>query len=156
MNKGKQQVNEQKQDGQIQMQRSSIAKLFLSRLAVPFAAKVTLPSFTLTKMEGGQTLSAESATRKSVLNAGTQEAGLTDGLHAPTNMASRNNFSLICTTNKRENVPYVGMSQQLKEVCMSIIAMQLKKFGGFFATDATLVLGLSKRTPRFFLKQSVI
>jgi hypothetical protein len=149
-------VNEQRNGGLILISKEITAKLCLSLLAVRNAVKQTLPSFTLTKKADDQTHIAASVTRKNVLSVGIQEVGLIVGRRARTSTVSRNSSSLICSTNKVENVQYVGMSHRLKEDCMSIIVMQPKRSVGFFATDATQALGLSKKTQRFFLKQSVI
>jgi hypothetical protein len=146
----------QKQDGKTRNLRSVFALLWVSRRFAPNAEKPTLRSFMLTSKEGEQTLTAKSATKTDAKSGGTREVGLIAGHPAHTSMVLHNNSLLICSTNKRENAHCVAMSQKLKEVCMSIIAMQLKKFEDFFVMDATLALGRSKKTLKFSQKQSVI
>jgi hypothetical protein len=154
--KGKRQVTEQRNDGLTKTSSKKCVKLLHRLRFVPGAAKLTSTSFTSTKKVGEQPHIVVSATKNDAMSVGMLEAGLIGGLHAPTSTVSRNSSSLICIANKKENAQYVGMSHRLKERCMSIIAMRLKKSGVFYATGATLALGRSKKTSRFFQKQSVI
>lgn len=155
-NKGKRQVNEQRNDGRMKTSSRKCVKSLLRLRFARLAAKQRLQSSIKTRAGSEQTHTAANVTRQDAKSVGMREAGLIVGHLAPTSMALRHSSSLICITNKRENVRCVGLNRRPKEVCMSITAMQRKGSEVFSATDVTLALGLSRKTPKFSQKQSVI
>jgi hypothetical protein len=156
MNNERQQVNEQKQDGQTQTTGVVKGELFLSRRAVRFAANPILQNFMWMLQGDEQTAPAKSVTKTAAKNVGTQDHQLIGGRQEVTSTVSPKNFWLICTKSKTGAVPFVVKYQKQSAACMSIIAMKLGLFEAFCATAATRGLGLLKIAPNSSSKQSLI
>jgi hypothetical protein len=136
MNKRKQQVKKQKQDGQIQTTNVVKGEPLPSPLAVLLAVRQTLQNFMLTVKAVVQTKLVKSAIKKPATNVGTQDPSLIVGHLEITNTALPKNTWLRYMKNKMVNAQFVVKYQKLKEDCMLTIAIQPGSFVGFYATGA--------------------
>jgi len=155
-NKGKQQVNEQRQDGLILSTSVLKGRLLPNRRSVRIAARQTLPSSMLTLKDDALTKSAESATKRLASSVGTQDLGWIGGPLGAINTGSPRNTYLSCMPSRKENVQSAGKSQRQLVGCTLTIATNQEQFGVCYATAATQESGRSKKTPKHSSKQSVI
>lgn len=136
MSEGKQQVKEQKQDGQTRFTKQIMGNLFKSPHVVLLVAKQILLISMLIAKGVGQISIVVNVAKNNVWNGGMQNLKLIGRLLGHTNMALRQKILKTCTNPSKANAQYVVPNPKQNVGFMLTMTTILVKLEDFFATVA--------------------